>query len=113
MTSTPEHRKATGHQVMLCNHAPQLASSWGKFELAIRQWETITGNAAPPPTIPDGKNDQHRLNPAFAEWMMGLQLGHITDCDITRNEQLKACGNGVVPQQATLALTQLLKGLTI
>ena len=88
------------------------STSWGKFEPAIRQWETITGNPAPPPTIPDGKDGQHRLNPQFAEWMMGLQPGHITDCDITRNEQLKACGNGVVPQQATLALTQLLQGLT-
>ena len=111
MTSTPEHRKATGHQVMLSNHAPQLTSSWGKFEPAIRQWETITGNPAPPPTIPDGRDGQARLNPQFAEWMMGLQPGHITDCDITRNEQLKACGNGVVPQQATLAITRLMAGL--
>jgi hypothetical protein len=98
-------------------NSPRLATvvhgTWGKFEPAIRQWETITGNPAPAPTIPDGKNDQHRLNPAFAEWMMGLQPGHITDCDITRNEQLKACGNGVVPQQATLAITQLLQGLTL
>lgn len=88
-----------------------MTSSWGKFEPAIRQWETITGNAAPSPTIPDGKDGQHRLNPAFAEWMMGLPKGWITDCNITRNEQLKACGNGVVPQQATLAITRLLQGL--
>lgn len=91
----------------------ELKGTWGKFEPAIRQWETITGNTAPAPTIPDGKNDQHRLNPAFAEWMMGLPAGWITDVDITRNEQLKACGNGVVPQQATLAITQLIQGLAI
>lgn len=83
---------------------------WGKFAPAIHRWETITGNPAPAPTIPDGRDGQHRLNPAFAEWMMGLQPGWITNCDITRNEQLKACGNGVVPQQATLALQELLKG---
>jgi hypothetical protein len=113
MTSTPEHRQATGHQVMLCNHAPQLTESWGKFAPAIHQWETITGNPAPTPTIPDGRDGQARLNPQFAEWMMGLPAGWITDCDITRNEQLKACGNGVVPQQATLAITRLLQGITL
>ena len=89
------------------------STEWGKFEPAIRQWEIITGNPAPAPTIPDGKNNQHRLNPQFAEWMMGLPAGWITDCDITRNEQLKACGNGVVPQQATLAITQLIQGLAL
>jgi DNA (cytosine-5)-methyltransferase 1 len=88
-------------------------TEWGKFAPSIQQWETITGNLAPAPTIPDGKEGQHRLNPAFAEWMMGLPAGWITDCDITRNEQLKACGNGVVPQQATKAITELIKGITI
>lgn len=90
-----------------------LPKTWGKFAPAIHRWETITGNPAPPPTIPDGRDGQHRLNPAFAEWMMGLPAGWITDCDITRNEQLKACGNGVVPQQATMALLELLKGKNI
>ena len=88
-----------------------VTSTWGKFAPAIHQWETITGNPVPPPTIPDGKDGQHRLNPQFAEWMMGLPAGWITGCDITRNEQLKACGNGVVPQQATLAITRLMAGL--
>lgn len=90
-----------------------MSSNWGKFGPAIHQWETITGNPAPPPTIPDGRDGQARLNPQFAEWMMGLPPGWITDCDITRNEQLKACGNGVVPQQATLAITRLLQGVTL
>jgi DNA (cytosine-5)-methyltransferase 1 len=89
------------------------SETWGKFAPAIHQWETITNNPAPLPTIPDGRDGQSRLNPQFAEWMMGLPKGWITDCDITRNEQLKACGNGVVPQQATLAITQLLQGLEI
>ena len=110
---SPEHRKHIGHQIGLTNHAPQLTESWGKFAPAIQQWETITNNPAPPPTIPDGRDGQARLNPQFAEWMMGLPPGWITDCDITRNEQLKACGNGVVPQQATLAITRLLQGVTL
>lgn len=37
---------------------------------------------------------------------MGLPSGWITDVPgITRNEALKACGNGVVPQQAHAAIT--------
>jgi DNA (cytosine-5)-methyltransferase 1 len=42
--------------------------------------------------------------------MMGLPDGHVTspEIGITRNDQLKACGNGVVPQQAEIALQTLL-----
>jgi hypothetical protein len=45
--------------------------------------------------------------------MMGLEPGWITDVGLTRNEELKACGNGVVPQQAELALRVLLNGLAL
>jgi len=42
---------------------------------------------------------------------MGLADGHVTDpaIGISRNEQLKALGNGVVPQQAALAVSLLLE----
>ena len=41
---------------------------------------------------------------------MGLPPGWVTDfaIGISRNDQLKALGNGVVPQQAALALSLLL-----
>jgi hypothetical protein len=84
-------------------------TSWGKFEPAIRRWETVLGRQAPAPTNPDGKDGNHRLSSKFTEWMMGLPNGWITDAGLTRNEELKACGNGVVPQQAELALRMLLK----
>jgi hypothetical protein len=45
--------------------------------------------------------------------MMGLEPGWITDVGLTRNEELKACGNGVVPQQAELALRILLEGVAL
>jgi hypothetical protein len=81
---------------------------WGKFEPAIRRWETVLGRPAPAPTLPDGKDGAHRLSKHFTEWMMGLPEGWICDADITRNEALKLAGNGVVPQQAELALRILL-----
>lgn len=41
---------------------------------------------------------------------MGLPDGWVTDpaIGISRNEQLKACGNGVVPQQAMAAIRDML-----
>lgn len=84
--------------------------NWGQYEPAIRRWERTIGRQAPSPTLPDGKDGAHRLSPFFVEWMMGLNEGHVTNpaIGISRNEMLKACGNGVVPQQAALALTYLL-----
>lgn len=83
--------------------------AWGKFGQAILRWEIITGRKAPNPTEPDGRDGKHRLSPKFTEWMMGLPEGWITGVDLKRPEMLKCCGNGVVPQQAYLAL-QLLIG---
>ena len=54
-----------------------------------------------------------RLSPRFVEWMMGLPDGWVTDVpDLSRNDMLKALGNGVVPQQAAHALRIILGGLT-
>ncbi|MFI9290823.1 hypothetical protein [Streptomyces gardneri] len=40
---------------------------------------------------------------------MGLPVGHVTQVpDLTRTQQLKALGNGVVPQQAEAAIRALL-----
>jgi DNA (cytosine-5)-methyltransferase 1 len=107
---TSQERLDAGFFVDLPNVANDLAESisWGKFEPAIRRWETVTGRPAPAPTKPDGKEDAHRLSSKFTEWMMGLPDGWITDCGLSRNEELKAAGNGVVPQQAEMALRLLL-----
>jgi DNA (cytosine-5)-methyltransferase 1 len=39
--------------------------------------------------------------------MMGLPDGWVTSLDMTRSAALQMLGNGVCPQQATLALTIL------
>ena len=88
-------------------------TDWGKFEPAIRRWEQTLGRPAPLPTKPDGKDGAHRLSSKFTEWMMGLPEGWITGVGLKRNDELKACGNGVVPQQAELALRILLEGVTL
>ena len=91
----------------------EAVTNWGKFEPAIRRWEQVLNRPAPAPTKPDGKEGAHRLSSRFTEWMMGVPEGWITDVGLTRNEELKACGNGVVPQQAELALRILLEGMPI
>ena len=81
--------------------------TWGKYAPAIHRWEQLT-RSAPNPTEPN-RNGNPRLNPAFSEWMMGWPAGWVTDVPgISRNDQLRIIGNGVVPQCASLALRWLL-----
>lgn len=87
--------------------------AWGSYAGAINRWERATGRHAPVPTEP-GRTGQPRLSPAFVEWLMGLSAGHVTapEIGLTRNQQLKALGNGVVPQQGAAALRILLERAT-
>jgi DNA (cytosine-5)-methyltransferase 1 len=80
---------------------------WGKYYPAIKRWENIIGRPAPHAT--DNLDGRPRLNPLFVEWMMGLPEHHVTNpvLGLSRNQQLKTLGNGVVPQQAMLAIDLL------
>jgi DNA (cytosine-5)-methyltransferase 1 len=79
---------------------------WGKYEPAIRRWEGLT-RPAPDPTYQRAGRD--RLNPSFVEWMMGLPEGHVTGHGLSTAKALKMLGNGVVPQQAAAAISQLME----
>lgn len=111
------------------------ADRWGPYAAAVHRWEVVLGRPAPDPTERDWdawrkarvrrfastapigfrgslrkftEPPPARLAAAFTEWMMGLPAGWITDVpEITRSEALKACGNGVVPQQAAEALRRI------
>ena len=81
---------------------------WGDYAAAIARQEQAFGRPAPDPTETAPKGGR-RLSCRFDEWLMGLPDGWITDVPgITHNETLKACGNGVVPQQAAAAIRWLL-----
>ncbi|MFG3037807.1 DNA cytosine methyltransferase [Streptomyces sp. NPDC048330] len=87
-----------GLDAVLCG-----APDWGPYAPAVARWESILGRPAPRAT--DARN---RLNPAFVEWLMGLPAGHVIDVPgLTRTQQLKALGNGVVPRQAVAAIQHL------
>lgn len=52
--------------------------------------------------------DQGKVSVKFIEYMMGLPAGWVTDIDVSKAQQYKILGNGVVPQQAYYALEQLM-----
>ena len=84
------------------------AQEWGDYAAAIARWERILGRSAPAPTQTSAKGTP-QLSARFTEWLMGLPGGWVTDVPgITRNEALRLCGNGVVPQQAEAALREML-----
>jgi hypothetical protein len=103
-------REAVLYELPAAENSSRVEFSWGKYEAAIRRWEPILGRPAPNPTEP-GKTAP-RLSPGFTEWMQGLPSGWVTDTGISRKGQLRALGNGVVPQQAEMALRILLQGET-
>ena len=100
---------AWGHGITITDAARNTVQDWGIYTAAIRRGETFIGRPAPDPTEPD-TNGKPRLSRRFDEWLMGLPEGWVTDCGIPYGAQLKALGNGVVPQQAALALRMLLGG---
>lgn len=81
------------------------ADSWGPYAAAIERWEAALGRPAPDPTEVGPKGGR-RLAARFVEWMMGLPAGWVTDprLGLSRVQQLRALGNGVVPRQALAAL---------
>ena len=78
-------------------------NQWGDYAPAIVRWEAVLGRIAPSPTEPNAKGG-HRLSPRFVEFLMGVPEGWVCDVPgITRNQALKALGNGIVPQQCAAA----------
>nr|DAX96042.1 MAG TPA: Cytosine specific methyltransferase [Caudoviricetes sp.] len=97
------------------NHEMKLR--WGDTAPAILTWAMRTGREPPPIVIDHPDRQLHprfpesraATNPEFIEWLMGLPAGWVTEVPgLTRNQQIKALGNGVVPQCAAAALRQLL-----
>lgn len=84
--------------------------NWGVYEAAIRRWAAVLGRPTPHPTQP-GNHGRPVLAPAFVEHLMGLAEGWVTDLSLPRTAQLRALGNGVVPQQAAYAVALLLDDL--
>ena len=101
---TQEEHAVVGSDPVLL---PQATQRWGDYAPAIKRWEQVLGRPAPAPTQPS-RSGKPQLSPRFVEFLMGLPQGWVTDTDTTRAQQLRALGNGVVPQQAAYALTEII-----
>lgn len=89
-------------------------TDYGTYAPAIARWEKVTGRQAPPPTTPSRRpGGKPQLSARFVEWLMGVSEGHVTgeDLGLTREQQLRLLGNGVVPQQAALAVGTLVRAV--
>jgi len=104
--SQGQHHQAGTAQTERHGHTSQ-GVDWREYAGAVRRWEALHRTAPSPVEMsPTGKP---RLSAHFAEWMMGLPAGWVTDVPgVGWGDQLKACGNGVVPAQATAALIDML-----
>jgi DNA (cytosine-5)-methyltransferase 1 len=93
--------------------------AWAEYLPAILRWckQTHTG---PPVPVELNSNGNLRIAARFSEWMMGWPEGWVTSL-ITTNRKLykegmisrtagmRMIGNGVVPQQAIMAIGELME----
>lgn len=79
----------------------------GMYDVAERRWEIVTGRVAPPFSNLNTLG-KPQVSAEYPEWMMGLPRGWVTDVVKTRRRAMKVIGNGVVPLQAALAVSELM-----
>jgi DNA (cytosine-5)-methyltransferase 1 len=90
-----------------------ISNSIGKFKSSDKTMQEVGRKFTarcdmPLQDIPNALDQDEKLNAYFVEYMMGLPKGWVTETGLSRAQQLKMLGNGVVPQQAELALELLL-----
>jgi DNA (cytosine-5)-methyltransferase 1 len=105
-----------GNNLMLT--AGSICAGMGGLEMGISEVIPLTLRWVTEYEPPTEKNPNprqaatrggQRLAPRFVEWMMGLPDGWVTAVPgLSRNDQLKILGNGVVPQQAAEAIRRLM-----
>lgn len=81
-------------------------NTWDTYLPAIRNWEAVTSSEAPLAVEPN-KNGKPRITVEFVIWMMGWPEDWFAGTELARVSQLMILGNGVVPQQAQLAIDGL------
>ena len=96
------------NELLLPGVAKAHQQAWDQYAAAIARAEQAIGRPAPPPTE-TGPKGAPRLSPRFVEFLMMLPEGWVTDvAGLSRNDQLKMLGNGVVPSQCAAALRAFL-----
>jgi DNA (cytosine-5)-methyltransferase 1 len=111
--------RALGHQRQSQSQLSKLEQetakhTFGEFEPPVERMQRMGRKFATRfdmhlQPIPNPLDQDGKLNPKFVEYMMGLPEGWVTDTELSRAQQLKMLGNGVVPQQALFALSQIMR----
>ena len=81
-------------------------NTWDTYLPAIRNWESVISREAPPAVGPN-RHGNPRITVEFVTWMMGWPENWFAGTELARVSQLALLGNGVVPQQAQLAIDGL------
>jgi DNA (cytosine-5)-methyltransferase 1 len=105
-TRGPHWNQRTGASLAFAILRAHRDNTWDTYLPAIRHWETVTETQAPPAVEPN-KHGKPRITVEFVIWMMGWPLGWFAGIELARVSQLILLGNGVVPQQAQLAIDGL------
>jgi len=100
--SIAQHSDTNGKRRTLVSDERRKERNQGKSQSISCELVAAIYNQEVPPPLDEGK-----LNAKFVEYMMGLPNGWVTDVGLSRAQQLKILGNGVVPQQAEYALELL------
>jgi hypothetical protein len=100
--SVAQHSNTNGQRCTLVSDERREKRYQGQSQFVSRELVQAIYNQEVPPPL-----DQGKLNAKFVEYMMGLPDGWVTDVGLSRAQQLKILGNGVVPQQAEYALELL------
>ena len=83
---------------------------FAEFQPVIDRWAAVLGRPPGYPVV-TGTQGAPVNSPRFVEWLMGLPAGWVTDIPaLSVADLLQLLGNGVVPQQAAFAITQLFSG---
>ena len=102
----PHARKSRGHQIRLVDHLAHQydheSGHFGVFEQAIRHWGSVVG--PPPAPLLKTRTGNHKMNPPFAAWMMGLDA---PPDDVAWKDRMRLIGNAAMPAQVAPALAKL------
>jgi DNA (cytosine-5)-methyltransferase 1 len=93
--------------------------AWAEYLPAILGWCRKT-DMGPPVPVELNSNGNLRIAARFSEWMMGWPAGWVTGMIttnrklmneglISRTAAMRMIGNGVVPQQAIMAIDALME----
>lgn len=105
-TRGPHWNNRTGASLAFVILRAHRDNTWDTYLPAIRHWEAVTETEAPPAVEPN-KLGGPRITVEFVTWMMGWPQDWFAGTGLSRANQLMILGNGVVPQQAQLAIEGL------